>query len=156
MLFRSLSIPENARILNLDSEAETILVTGETVSEKRKAAFKDRSIRVLETPVKNGRINLSLLMSRLADIGITSLLIEGGSRVIASALHARVVDKVCFFYAPKILGGDDGVPICSGPGPDFMRECISIRDTEVHRFGEDVMIQGYIDKPKPGKGIQTE
>lgn len=145
-----LSIPENARILNLDSESETILVTGEAVSEKKKAAFKDRSVRVLETPLKNGRIDLDLLMTRLGDIGITSLLIEGGSRVISSALHSRIVDKVCFFYAPKILGGDDGIPICSGPGPDFMRQCIPIRNTEVHRFGEDVMIQGYIDKTETG------
>jgi len=143
-----LSISTDAKILNLDSDAETILVTGDAVAEKKKEAFKNRSIRVLEAPLKDGRINLPLLMSRLGYIGITSLLIEGGSRVITSALHSRIVDKICFFYAPKILGGDDGVPICSGAGPDYMRQCIPLRDTEMHRFGEDMMIQGYIDRTK--------
>jgi len=55
-----------------------------------------------------------------------------------------VVDKVFFFYAPKILGGDDGVPICSGPGVELMSECITISDIFVHRFGDDVLIEGYV------------
>jgi diaminohydroxyphosphoribosylaminopyrimidine deaminase/5-amino-6-(5-phosphoribosylamino)uracil reductase len=49
-----------------------------------------------------------------------------------------------FFYAPKILGGDDGISICRGEGPDVMSDCISVRDISVQRFGDDVMIEGYI------------
>lgn len=143
-----LSIPESAKVLNLESDAETILVTGNTVSREKKDAYRKRGVLVLESPLKDGRINLPLLMARLGYIGITSLLIEGGSRVITSALQSRIVDKICFFYAPKILGGDDGVPICRGPGPEFMRQCIPIREIDVRRFGEDVMIQGYIDRTK--------
>ncbi len=75
-----------------------------------------------------------------------SLLIEGGSRVIASALAADIVDKIVFFYAPKIMGGDDGVPVCRGPGPELMQECLPVRDINVRQFGNDVMIEGYIDK----------
>jgi diaminohydroxyphosphoribosylaminopyrimidine deaminase/5-amino-6-(5-phosphoribosylamino)uracil reductase len=52
--------------------------------------------------------------------------------------------KYCFFYGPKILGGDNGVPICRGEGPEFMRECIAVKDIAVQRFGDDVMIEGYI------------
>jgi len=77
---------------------------------------------------------------------ITSLLIEGGGRVIAESFASGVVDKVAFFYAPKILGGDDGVPVCKGPGPDSMDECIRVKNMNVRRFGEDVMIEGYIDR----------
>jgi diaminohydroxyphosphoribosylaminopyrimidine deaminase/5-amino-6-(5-phosphoribosylamino)uracil reductase len=54
------------------------------------------------------------------------------------------VDKVYFFYAPKILGGDDGVPICSGAGPDTMSASIGVENIAVHRLGEDVLIEGYI------------
>ena len=87
-----------------------------------------------------------MLMNRLGALGITSLLIEGGSRVIASALSAGIVEKVFFFFAPKILGGNDGVPICKGQGADSMENCIPVKDINVRRFGNDVMIQGYIDK----------
>jgi diaminohydroxyphosphoribosylaminopyrimidine deaminase/5-amino-6-(5-phosphoribosylamino)uracil reductase len=85
-------------------------------------------------------------MDILGDIGITSLLIEGGSRVIASALAAEIAEKIIFFFAPKILGGDDGMPICRGKGASAMNNCIPVKDIRVRRFGDDVMIEGYIDK----------
>ena len=87
-------------------------------------------------------------MDALGASGITSLLVEGGARVIASALQQQVVDKVIFFYAPKILAGDDGVPICRGPGPALMRDSIPLKDIHVQRCGDDVMIEGYIDRIK--------
>jgi diaminohydroxyphosphoribosylaminopyrimidine deaminase/5-amino-6-(5-phosphoribosylamino)uracil reductase len=83
-------------------------------------------------------------MDRLGLLGVTSLLIEGGSRVIASAFHAGIVDKIIFFYAPKLLGGDDGAPICKGPGPERISGCLPVGDITVRRFGGDIMIEGYI------------
>jgi diaminohydroxyphosphoribosylaminopyrimidine deaminase/5-amino-6-(5-phosphoribosylamino)uracil reductase len=80
-------------------------------------------------------------------MGITSLLIEGGGTVHRFGLCAGIVDKICFFYAPKILGGDDGVPICRGEGPESMGESIPIHDLSVLRFDADVMLQGYL-KPR--------
>ena len=92
-----------------------------------------------------GGIDLGALMDRLGGMGVTSVLVEGVSRVMASAVKSGVADKILFFYAPKILGGDDGHPICRGEGPALMRDCIPVRETAVRRFGEDVMIEGYID-----------
>jgi diaminohydroxyphosphoribosylaminopyrimidine deaminase/5-amino-6-(5-phosphoribosylamino)uracil reductase len=66
--------------------------------------------------------------------------------VISSALSAGIVDKIIFFFAPKILGGDDGVPICKGAGAASMSSCIPVKDINVLRFDDDVMIEGYIDK----------
>lgn len=148
-----LSIPEDAMVLHSDSDSETIIITGNLVSDsalvdkiariEKKGAGK--GIRIIESPVKNGLIDLDLLMDCLGDIGITNLLIEGGGRVIASALKAGIVDKINFFYAPKILAGDDGVPVCKGSGPAFMDGCIRVKDISVKRFDDDVMIEGYVD-----------
>lgn len=141
-----LSISEDAQILHLESDSDTIIVTGTPASKDRKAAIEKKGVQILESPVKDGRIDLDILIESLGCLGITSLLIEGGSRVIASSLGASVVDKVIFFFAPRILGGDDGVPICRGAGPELMSESIPLRDINVRRFGDDVMIEGYIDK----------
>jgi diaminohydroxyphosphoribosylaminopyrimidine deaminase/5-amino-6-(5-phosphoribosylamino)uracil reductase len=54
------------------------------------------------------------------------------------------VDKVVFFYAPKIYGGDDGVPICGGRGPDLMRESLAVSQIELDRMGDDIMVSGYL------------
>jgi diaminohydroxyphosphoribosylaminopyrimidine deaminase/5-amino-6-(5-phosphoribosylamino)uracil reductase len=77
-------------------------------------------------------------------MGVTSLLIEGGSRVNGSALRAGIVDKIYIFYAPKIYGGDDGVAICAGPGLELMEQSIQLKDVSVRRFEDDVMIEGYL------------
>lgn len=139
-----LSISEDAQILHLESDSDTIIVTGTPASKDRKVAIEKKGVQILESTVKDGRIDLDVLIENLGGLGITSLLIEGGSRVIAASLGASVVDKVIFFFAPRILGGDDGVPICSGAGPELMSESIPLRDINVRRFGDDVMIEGYI------------
>jgi diaminohydroxyphosphoribosylaminopyrimidine deaminase/5-amino-6-(5-phosphoribosylamino)uracil reductase len=139
-----LSISPDASILQLDSNSDTILVTGNTVTDTKKKRVVKAGVRLMEQPVKNGQIDLKSLMVRLGSMGITSLLIEGGSRVIASAISSGIIDKALFFYAPKILGGDDGIPICRGPGPELMKDSIRVKDIRVQRFDDDVMIEGYI------------
>ncbi|QTA79497.1 Riboflavin biosynthesis protein [Desulfonema limicola] len=143
-----LSIPENAKLLSLNSKSKTIIVTSTDTNadyDKKERILKDKGAGILKIPLKNGLIDLGYLMYQLGNMGITSLLIEGGSRVIASALKAGIVDKIMFFYAPKILGGDDGFPICRGPGPEFMNQSKFVKDLNIRRFGEDIMIEGYID-----------
>ena len=140
-----LSISEDAKILHIDSDSDTIIATGESASKDQKAAIEKKGVWILQSSFKDGLIDLDILIESLGDLGITSLLIEGGSRVIASSLAARIVDKVIFFYAPRILGGDDGVPICAGTGPELMSESIPLKDISVRQFGDDVMIEGYID-----------
>jgi len=137
-----LSIFETAKILHLDSNSDTIIVTGGSASESDFVG--EKGVRVIDSPAKDGLIDLDLLMDRLGTLSITSLLIEGGSRVIASAFRAGIVEKIIFFYAPKILGGDDGMPVCMGPGPAMMNGCIPIKDITIRRFGDDVMIEGYV------------
>ena len=144
ILDTNLSISEEAKVLELDSDSDTIIITCGSVSEDKKRRIEKKGVKVIEAPVKDGLIDLASLMLHLGTLKITSLLIEGGSRVNASALSAGIVDKLIFFYAPKILGGDDGIPMCTGSGPDLMKHCIPVKNINVHRFGDDVMIEGYI------------
>ena len=141
-----LSIPLDAKLLRQESDADTLLITAETISGSKKQAVEEAGARVITCTLKDELIDMQSLMDSLAAMGLTSILIEGGSRVIASALNAGIVDKVLFFYAPKILGGDDGIPICSGPGPDLMKDSLAVADINVHRFDDDILIEGYIEK----------
>lgn len=139
-----LSISPDARILKLDSSSDTILITGRNVSKAKKKKISKKGVRLIAQPLKNSQIDLNALMGKLGSMGMTSLLVEGGSRVIASALRSGIVDKVLFFYAPKILGGDDGAPVCRGKGPLLMNDCIRVNNIRVRRFDDDVMIEAYI------------
>lgn len=140
-----LSISENAGILQLDSKAVTLIICADIVPAKEIARIERPGVRVVPFGTDgSGRIDLDDLMAWLGAENISSLLIEGGSRVIASAFAADIVDKALFFFAPKILGGDDGVPICTGPGPDSMADCSMLTDIRTDRFDDDILISGYV------------
>ncbi len=142
----TLSIDPNARLLNVPSKAETILVTDKDVDAAKADHLRQRGIMLTTDLYENGSIDFIRLMSYLGSRQITSLLIEGGGGVIGSALRAGVVDKCLFFFAPKILGGDDGVPICRGIGPMAMKDCLNLTTVKTRRFGDDILIEGYIAK----------
>lgn len=139
-----LSLPPSAKMLRQQSEAPTWVVCGPEALEDRRSALEAAGARVIQGALQAGRIDLAPLMDQLGREGITSLLIEGGATVIGSALAAGIVDKIHFFYAPKILGGDDGIPICRGSGPESMGESIAVHDLTVSQVGPDVMLQGYL------------
>jgi diaminohydroxyphosphoribosylaminopyrimidine deaminase/5-amino-6-(5-phosphoribosylamino)uracil reductase len=145
ILDTALSIPENAEVLGPD--AKTIIVSGDLKAHPgalpKKKRLTERGVLILEMPVYENRIDLNSLMDRLGDMGITSLLIEGGSRVIASALSQKIADQVIIFYAPKILGGNDATPAVNGTGPEKLTGAVQLKDISIKCFGDDVMIKGY-------------
>ncbi|MFZ3049156.1 MAG: bifunctional diaminohydroxyphosphoribosylaminopyrimidine deaminase/5-amino-6-(5-phosphoribosylamino)uracil reductase RibD [Desulfatirhabdiaceae bacterium] len=140
-----LSIADSARILHLDSSAETLIVVGKQIPVRRRHQIEKPGVRIIEAETVDDRIDLSRLMPQLGAMGIGSVLIEGGSQVAGSALRAGIVDKVVFFYAPKLTGGDDGVPICKGKGAEMMADCIPLKNLSVERTGDDIMVIGYTD-----------
>ena len=146
ILDTGLGLPETAKVLRPEADSDTILVAGPGASAEKKTRLAGLGATILEMPLKGGRIDLADLMKRLGKMGVTSLLVEGGGGVLASALRDGVADKILFFYAPKILGGDDGVPICRGPGAALIGDAVALEHIRVRRFDDDVMIEGYIKK----------
>jgi diaminohydroxyphosphoribosylaminopyrimidine deaminase/5-amino-6-(5-phosphoribosylamino)uracil reductase len=71
------------------------------------------------------------------------VLLEGGATLMGAMIRERLVDKVCIFKAPKILGASDGRPMALGRGPSRMDQSIPLKDIRIRRFGEDLMITGY-------------
>ncbi len=82
-------------------------------------------------------------MDILGDMEMSSVLVEGGSTLMGSMIREKLVDKFYIFKAPKILGGDDGIPMASGPGPLEINGCLRLKDIKVRRFGDDLLVRGY-------------
>jgi diaminohydroxyphosphoribosylaminopyrimidine deaminase/5-amino-6-(5-phosphoribosylamino)uracil reductase len=140
-----LTISPEARMLNQSSTAETLLVCGPSAPDEKRARLREKGACLIQMPLVADRIDLRALMKELGTRGVTSLLVEGGAEVAGEALKAGIVDKVYFFYAPKIMGGD-GIPICGGKGPEKMSECLPLSRTTVSRAGEDILVTGYLNK----------
>lgn len=139
-----LSIDPAAKVLTQKSDADTVIFTAATACAVRRKALESAGATIIPVPDHQGELDLDAVLDALGRMDVMSLLIEGGSRVIYSALKAGCVNKVCFFIAPKFLGGDDGVPVCRGKGPDLMKDALVLSRVDTFRFDNDIMIQGYL------------
>ena len=98
-------------------------------------------------PAADGRPDLERVMARLGEREITSVVIEGGAMVNWAALSAGIVDKIFFYYAPKILAGTSSIPLALGTGYRRISDAAYVRSLTLHRFGEDFAVEGYLRDP---------
>jgi len=70
--------------------------------------------------------------------------VEGGAAIHGSFFDAGLVDKIYFFFAPKILGGRDSRPMIGGLGFAKMSNALKLRDMKIKKLGEDFLVTGYI------------
>lgn len=139
-----LRIPLESKILHLHSSARTVVATTKLASHERIREVEKLGAQVLVMEDSNGRLNLTALMKELGRMEITHLLLEGGSELNASMLYERLVDKVIFLVAPKIIGGQDAKSAVGGQVLRPLSEAFNVSDFQVNRLGEDLLIQGYL------------
>ncbi len=142
-----LRLPLESRVVK--TAKDDLLVLCSFAEEKRKKQLQDHGIRVEQIPkaTGDGRPDMAGISSRLGELEITSLLIEGGAMVNWAALASGVVDKVFLYYAPKILAGTGSVPFAAGAGFQHMQDAAYVKSFRLHRFGEDFAVEGYLRDP---------
>ncbi|MBI2364899.1 MAG: bifunctional diaminohydroxyphosphoribosylaminopyrimidine deaminase/5-amino-6-(5-phosphoribosylamino)uracil reductase RibD [Deltaproteobacteria bacterium] len=138
-----LRIRPSARLFHQRDPGKTIVVTSTRAPAAKARALESRGAQVWRFPLCGGEISWMALLRGLADSRMLSVLIEGGATVAASALRAKIVDKVIFFYAPKILGGDGRVMIDS-LGIRRVDRLLRIRRLAFRKSGEDLLVTGYL------------
>ena len=100
--------------------------------------FRGQTVHVSEL---NGHCNLEQAISRIGELGVSSILVEAGSQLASALVRENLVDKLHVFIAPKMLGG--GTRSFLGLGIDRMSEVIGFRSAEWSRAGEDMLFTGY-------------
>jgi len=75
---------------------------------------------------------------------VTSVLLEAGAELNGAALDARLVDKVFLYYAPKILGGADSLPMATGHGVRSMSDALAVTGIRRYDFGPDFAVEGCL------------
>ena len=138
-----LRIPLKAHLLHQREPEKTIVVTGSRSPVRKIAALQACGAAVWKFPLRKGRIPFAPLLKKLGKMGFRSVMIEGGAITAGWALKEDVVDKVLFFYAPKIIGAE-GIPMIGPLGIKKMSQARRIKDVEVKRFGKDFLVSGYL------------
>jgi len=142
-----LRLPLESRLVH--TGREDLLVVCSFAEEKRKQILREHGIRVEQLPAAtaDGRPDLTSLLQLLGQLEITSLLIEGGAMINWAALHSGIVDKVFFYYAPKVLAGSGAIPFATTSGFKSLNEAAYVKSIRLHRFGEDFAVEGYLRDP---------
>jgi diaminohydroxyphosphoribosylaminopyrimidine deaminase/5-amino-6-(5-phosphoribosylamino)uracil reductase len=142
---RGLALPPRAHVLA--DGRPTWVVTPTGASPARVAGLARRGVEVIQLPGRRGRVPFGTLVRALGRRGLNTLLVEGGARVAAEALRARVVDRLVLFVAPRLLGGDAVAAI--GPlGLGRVREAFRVHELAVARIGADLVVEGRLGAPR--------
>ena len=146
-----LRLPLESRLVQGAAAAQKndVLVFCTMADEQKKAQLEELGIRIetVAAGEPDGRPDLPGILRRLGQLEITSVLIEGGATVNWAALASGVVDKVFLYYAPKILAGSGSIPFAAGPGFLQMCHAAKVNNIQLHRFGEDFAVEGYLRDP---------
>lgn len=137
-------IPVNSKVFNCYSKAGVILAATSAIDREKEKQLMGRGVHVLKLDGRGGFVDLNGLMQELYKLEIDSILLEGGGGLNAAALDAGIIDKVMMFIAPKIIGGKDTVTPVEGIGISYMRYAVLLKEIQVSRFGEDILVEGYV------------
>ena len=143
VLDTQLRLPLNAQLVRTARAWPLLVFTAAPRDAHKAAALETLGVAVVGVGVRDGRLDLEQVLDELGRRQSTSLLVEGGAEVAGSFFDQRLLDKVTFFIAPKLIGGRAAVPALGGRGIARLTEAAELREVEVVHRGGDWEITGY-------------
>lgn len=144
----SLRIDINANVVQ-DKSAKTIVATTDKADKDKilKLQAQDVDVIVVDKD-ENDKVDIEKLLDILGQQNICSILVEGGATLSGSFVAKKLVDKVYFFIAPKIVGGKEAKTPVAGTGILNLQEALALKDIQIEKLEEDILIIGRVDKDK--------
>ena len=139
-----LRTPADSRVVRTAGEIPTLLATS-CADVTRQEVFRRLGCQVLVLPEKNGRIDLTALMSELGGRGIDSVLLEGGGTLNWSALECGIVRRLQCYIAPKLFGGMDSKSPIEGLGVPSPDSAYRLSGVTVTPIGEDILLESEVE-----------
>lgn len=140
-----LRTPSSARLL-AQNQGKVVVITGEPGpgAERLRAA----GAAVIGVAVDaEGRVSLPAALRALAELGVSTVLLEGGSTVLTCAFEVGTIDQVVLYYAPVLLGGAAAPPLWGGAGHALVAAAPRLRFARWQTLGEDQVVEGYLRPP---------
>lgn len=138
-----LRVPLSAHVLTWMVQHPTILATTKEAPPKKIDQLRQQGAHVLVLPANKGKVSLKACLAHLGRMGLTSVLVEGGSEVFASVLRQRLVNKVMLYVSPKFLGGQESKSLIGGITPKRLNDAIPVKKLNWAKLGEDFVVTGY-------------
>ena len=134
-----LRIPRRAGVIAHARQTPTWVLTLRSADAARRAPLLAAGVTLIDVdPDSENRIDLVAALAALAERGVTRLLIEGGARLAAALLRAHLVDRLAWFHAPLLIGGD-GTPAVAALGLDRLADAPGFERLSVARVSDDML-----------------
>jgi diaminohydroxyphosphoribosylaminopyrimidine deaminase/5-amino-6-(5-phosphoribosylamino)uracil reductase len=125
VLDSGLRLPVRSRLVRSARNSPVVVLCAIDDAARRRR-LESHGVQVHRGPAENGQVSLRWVVRQLWQIGIASVMVEGGSEVLGSFLRERLVDKVSLFRAPLLLGGRGSRPAFGGPDPLRLAEALRL------------------------------
>lgn len=141
-----LRIPMGSRLVRSAKEYPLLIVCNESTRDREEGTnriqkLEEAGAKVWTLSEKNGHPDLNVLLQRLGEEKIDSVLIEGGGTVNEAALKAHIVHRVYAYIAPKIFGGEDAKTPVEGSGIRLPQECAKLRLAKITVLLNDMLLE---------------
>lgn len=136
-----LRLPVTSRLFH-NQDVPVIILTVKGAEEKRRAALEAAGAQVLACG-DGEQVDLEIAMTKLGELEIGSILLEGGGKLNGAMLERGLIDKIMLFIAPKIIGGDAAPEAFSFGGFERMSEAIGLSGVTMEQVGDDYCLTGY-------------
>ena len=145
VLDSQLRLPLESKLARSTSGDVLVVTTSAASAERRKLVEKQGiEVHVMDGP--GGRADLGGIINWLGAERYLSLMIEAGSKVNWTALESGCVDRIFFYYGPKILGGLEALPLAGGIGRRRRADAIRLHGITIHPIPPDEFaVEGYLD-----------
>jgi diaminohydroxyphosphoribosylaminopyrimidine deaminase/5-amino-6-(5-phosphoribosylamino)uracil reductase len=138
----NLRTPITSRVVTTAENIPTIIATSSDDLGKI-SEYEKRGCTVLKVTRGSSGIDLNDLMKKIGEIGIDSILLEGGGTLNFSALESRIVDEIHIHMAPKIFGGSSKSPV-EGTGIPSISDAICLKPISTSWYGEDLVLENEV------------
>jgi diaminohydroxyphosphoribosylaminopyrimidine deaminase/5-amino-6-(5-phosphoribosylamino)uracil reductase len=146
VLDSTLRISPASRLVR-SAQGDLLIATTSAASSERRRALESHGVEVRSFDGPRGRVDIRDVVSLLGKRRCLSAMLEAGSKVNWAALECNAVDKVFLYYAPKILGGLESLPMAGGTGRLSRTDAIRLERTTVHPIPPDEFaVEAWIRK----------
>ncbi len=118
------------------------------LENKNKVKVFPREVNFIFLKKTTEGLSIKKILRSLYKRGVTSVFIEGGSDTLGRFFKKKLIDKIYFFIAPKIIGGRKALGSISGEGFPSPNNCPKIRGLNIKNLGKEILIWGYPDYSK--------
>jgi diaminohydroxyphosphoribosylaminopyrimidine deaminase/5-amino-6-(5-phosphoribosylamino)uracil reductase len=136
-----LRLPLRSKLVR-SAAGDVLVLTRASEHSRRTQALERAGVEVVRIPGRGRRLPLRTVFQVLGELELVHAMMEAGPRLVASALHAELVDKVVLFFAPKFLGGK-AMPLVA-EGFKSLARAPELREITLRRFGSDFAVEGYL------------